>query len=498
MNELKCPKCGEVFRVDESDYAELLKTVRNEEFERAIREKETLILAQHSAERERWEAAAAEERNSRELETQKKIAAKEADLIRLQAEIRSEEQKREDAVRMAVAQKEKELADLTFRLEQERSRNAMERKELELESERRLSGKDEELVKMRTALASAEQEKRDAVALATERKEREISEAKHQLEQEQQLNAIRQQAARQEMEKELSDLRATMERNAFEASLREEHQRKAHEEEMKRKDETIEYYKDLKLSLSTKMLGETLEQHCENEFNRLRATAFRNAYFEKDNDARTGSKGDYIFRDREDGVEYVSIMFEMKNEADATATKKKNVDFLKELDKDRREKNCEYAVLVSLLEADSELYNGGIVDMSHLYEKTYVIRPQFFLPLIALIRDGARNSLQYRKELAVMRSQNVDVTNFEAALEDFKARVSRDYTNAGNQYNSALEYIDDAIKKLEKIKESLRLFDHHLRLANDKAQDLSVKKLTRNNPTMQAKFAALKNNGEPK
>lgn len=513
MNEIKCPKCGEIFRVDESDYAELLKVVRNDEFERAVREKETLIGAQHIAEKERWEAKAAEERHRREQETERKLAEKEADLIRLRADMDSVvkswedamrlslEQKerelsdlsarmsqeserklaekdsslirlraeleavvngREDAVRLAVAQKEKELADLSARMEQERSDHALAQARQSLAAEKTLAGKDTELAKLRTALVSAEQEKKDAVSLAVMQKDR-----------------------------ELEALQGQMKQKALEASIREDGLKKVHESEVRRLEEIIEEQKEMKMRLSTKMLGETLERHCENEFNRLRATAFRHAYFEKDNDIRTGSKGDYIFRDFEEGVEYVSIMFEMKNEADTTATKKKNSDFFKELDKDRREKGCEYAVLVSLLEADNELYNSGIVDVSYQYEKMYVIRPQFFIPLISLIRDGARNALQYQIELAEMKTQNVDVTNFETALEDFKSRVARDYRLAGQQYRSAEDYIDDAIKKLQKIKESLRLFDEHLRLANDKAQDLSVKKLTRNNPTMQAKFAEL-------
>jgi len=462
MNEIKCPKCGEVFRVDESDYAELLKTVRNEEFDRELRERETLMIARQAAEREKWEAEAQAEKQRQAMENQRVLAEKDATLARLQAEARASLQQRADAVRAAVAEKEKELAALSARMEQERSGHATAQARQTLEAEKMLAGKDAELAKLRASLVAAEQEKKDAVSLAVERKER-----------------------------ELSELKGQMERKSLEAAIREEGLKKVHESEVRRLEEIIEEQRDLKKRLSTKMLGETLEQHCEIEFNRIRATAFPTAYFEKDNDIRTGSKGDYIFRDYEDGTEYVSIMFEMKNEADATATKKKNRDFLKELDKDRREKHCEYAVLVSLLESDNELYNGGIVDMSHEYPKTYVIRPQFFLPIISLIRDGARNSLQYRRDLAAIRAQNVDVTHFEAQLEDFKERVSRDYRLAGQQYDSAVSYIDDVIRKLEKMKESLRLFNDHLRHADDKARDLSVKKLTRDNPTMQAKFAAL-------
>jgi hypothetical protein len=245
------------------------------------------------------------------------------------------------------------------------------------------------------------------------------------------------------------------------------------------------------------MLGETLEQHCEIEFNRLRATGFRYAYFEKDNDARTGSKGDYIFRESdESGCEFISIMFEMKNEADATATKKKNEDFLKELDRDRREKGCEYAVLVSMLESESELYNSGIVDMSHKYDKMYVIRPQFFIPIITLLRNAALNSLQYRRELTVIRNQNIDVSNFENSLEDFKEKFANNYRLASERFQKAIEEIDKTIEHLQKVKEDLTKSENNLRLANNKAQDLSVKRLTRNNPTMQAKFAELHRNEE--
>ncbi len=245
--------------------------------------------------------------------------------------------------------------------------------------------------------------------------------------------------------------------------------------------------------MSTKMIGETLEQHCEIEFNRLRATGFQRAYFEKDNDARSGSKGDYIYRESaEDGTEFISIMFEMKNEADQTASKHKNEDFLKELDKDRREKGCEYAVLVSLLEADSELYNSGIVDMSHRYEKMYVIRPQFFIPMITLLRNAAMKSLEYKQELAAIRAQNIDISNFEQDMNDFKERFQRNYRLASDKFKTAVEEIDKSISHLQKIKEALLSSENNLRLANDKAQDLSIKKLTRNNPTMAAKFEELK------
>ena len=263
-----------------------------------------------------------------------------------------------------------------------------------------------------------------------------------------------------------------------------------YENQLRFKDEEIERYKDFKAKLSTKMVGETLEQHCEIEFNRLRATGFQNAYFEKDNDAKSGSKGDYIFRDKDsEGGEFISIMFEMKNEMDTTSTKKKNEDFLKELDKDRREKNCEYAVLVSLLEPESELYNSGIVDVSHKYPKMYVIRPQFFIPIITLLRNAALNSLEYRKELALVKAQNIDVSNFEATMNDFKDKFSKNYELASRKFKTAIEEIDKTIDHLQKTKDALLSSENNLRLANNKAEDLSIKRLTKNNPTMQVKFA---------
>jgi len=261
---------------------------------------------------------------------------------------------------------------------------------------------------------------------------------------------------------------------------------------LKEKDAEIAFYKDMKAKMSTKMVGETLEQHCEIEFNRLRATAFQGAYFEKDNDAKTGSKGDYIFRDSKDGTEYISIMFEMKNEMDTTATKHKNEDFLKELDKDRREKDCEYAVLVSMLEADNELYNGGIVDVSHKYEKMYVVRPQCFIPIITLLRNAALKSLEYKRQIAEYKQTNIDVSNFESEMNSFKEKFGRDYSLASTKFKKAIEEIDKTIEHLQKTKDALIGSEDHLRLANNKAQDLSIKRLTKNNPTMTKAFEDLK------
>ena len=266
-----------------------------------------------------------------------------------------------------------------------------------------------------------------------------------------------------------------------------------YESALRLKDEQIAQYKDLKARLSTKMVGETLEQHCENEFNKLRATAFRNAYFEKDNDARTGSKGDFIYCENDDeGNEIISIMFEMKNENETTATKHKNEDFFKELDKDRREKKCEYAVLVTLLEADNEYYNTGIVDVSHRYPKMYVIRPQFFIPMITILRNAALNSMDYKRELAMIRNQNIDITHFEENMENFKTAFARNYELASRRFKTAIEEIDKTIAHLQKTKDALMSSENNLRLANSKAEDLTIKKLTKGNPTMQAKFAELK------
>lgn len=293
-------------------------------------------------------------------------------------------------------------------------------------------------------------------------------------------------------DKEIVALNAEIKNAENEHQLQKDTLRRTYEDRLKQKDEMIDYYKDFKARQSTKMVGESLEQHCEIEFNKLRATGFKNAYFEKDNDARSGSKGDYIYRETdEDGVEIISIMFEMKNEMDQTATKHKNEDFLKELDKDRNEKKCEYAVLVSLLEADSELYNTGIVDVSHRYPKMYVIRPQFFIPMITLLRNAALNALAYRQELAAVRSQNIDITHFEENLMDFKDKFSYNFNQAHKRFMEAIDEIDKSITHLQKIKEALTKSDNQLRLANNKVEDVSIKKLTKGNPTMQEKFARL-------
>ncbi|KAF0178639.1 MAG: hypothetical protein FD164_2199 [Nitrospirae bacterium] len=354
-------------------------------------------------------------------------------------------------------------------------------------------------------LALAEQDKRNAIELAQTKANSELQKAAATKDAEIQglkakLDAI--EVAKKlaiteavgAVEKERDELKSGLERAMLEKQLAEKSLKDKYETQIKDRDDAIERLLDMKARLSTKMVGETLEQHCNTEFNRIRATAFPKAYFEKDNDARTGSKGDYIFRDTDEaGTEIVSIMFEMKNESDRTATKNKNEDFLKELDKDRTQKSCEYAVLVSLLELDSELYNSGIVDVSHRYQKMYVVRPQFFIPIITLLRNAAQNSLKYKTELAAVKAQNIDITNFEDELEAFKTGFARNYELASKKFKTAIEEIDKTIEHLQKTKDALLASENNLRLANNKADDLTVKKLTKGNPTMAAKFRELKN-----
>ena len=410
MQEIKCPKCGEVFQVDESGYAAIVKQVRDKEFSKEIQSRETQF-----------------------------------------------ESEKDNAVQLA-------------RLEAEKAFNEkLSQKEAELNQTEIL--KDKEIADLKNQLATFDKDKELEIHKLVTKLNTELTEKDNHI-------------AMLKGEKALTEK---------ECQLKEQSLKDQYEEKLRFKDEEIARYKDFKSKLSTKMVGESLEQHCEIEFNQLRATGFKNAYFEKDNDAKTGSKGDYIFRDKdENGIEFISIMFEMKNEMDTTSTKKKNEDFLKELDKDRREKNCEYAVLVSLLEPESELYNSGIVDMSHRYPKMYVIRPQFFIPIITLLRNAAGNSLEYRKELEIIKAQNIYISNFESEMKDFKDKFSRNFRLASEKFQKAIDEIDKTIDHLQKTKEALLSSENNLRLANSKAEDLSIKRLTKNNPTMEAKFAALK------
>ena len=462
MHEIICPHCQKAFKIDEAGYADILKQVRDSEFDEQLHERLEL------AERDKINAIElAKQKVSSEM--QKAVVAKDVEIQDLMSKIDAGEVAQQLAVTEAMKAVEKERDALANELKQTKQNqvtaselaNANHSNKLQETSAK----KDAEIQELKTALSAKEVAQKYAVTEAVN-----------------------------EAEKKRDQLKADLERVTLEKQLVETALKDKYETQVKDRDHEIERLRDMKSRLSTKMVGETLEQHCETEFNRIRATAFPKAYFEKDNDARTGSKGDYIFRDLdESGTESVSIMFEMKNENDETATKKKNEDFLKELDRDRNEKQCEYAVLVSLLESDNELYNTGIVDVSHRYQKMYVIRPQFFIPIITLLRNAAQNSLKYKTELAVVKAQNVDITNFETELDAFRSGFARNYELASKKFKTAISEIDKTIDHLQKTKDALLSSENNLRLANNKADDLTVKKLTNKNPTMAAKFAELNN-----
>lgn len=438
MHDIICPHCNKAFKVDEAGYAAILKQVRDRDFEQQLHER--LEWAEQDKLKE-VELAKSAIRHDLQTVT----ASKEAEIQELKAKLDAGEVARQLAVAEALKAIEKERDLLS---------NELAKTKQETEA----------------ALKLAE-EKLGATAVAQKLA---ISEALSQV------------------EKERDELKSGLRQAELEKQLAEKLLKDKYETQIKDRDDAIERLRDMKARLSTKMVGETLEQHCETEFNRIRATAFPHAYFEKDNDARSGSKGDFIFRDTDSsGTEIVSIMFEMKNESDTTATKKKNEDFLKELDKDRTEKGCEYAVLVSLLEPDSEYYNSGIVDVFHRYPKMYVIRPQFFIPIITLLRNASMKSLQYKSELELVKSQNIDITNFENDLDKFKTAFAKNYDLASRKFQTAIDEIDKSIDHLQKTKDALLGTDRNLRLANDKAQDVTIKKLTRKNPTMAAKFQEL-------
>jgi hypothetical protein len=385
----------------------------------------------------------------------------------------------------SLADKDKEIAELKIKLDREKSVREIEVRKAESEKETALAEKNSEIEKLKAEARNSATEKQLAVQSAVAEKESALNKEIH-LRDTEILN-LKAAAESRELEKELAVQQAKAE-----VEKQRDMQKTSYEEQIKAKDEQIAYYKDFKTKLSTKMVGERLEQHCEAQFNKLRMTAFPKAYFAKDNDARTGSKGDYIYRESdENGTEIISIMFEMKNETDTTTTKKKNEHFFKELDKDRREKNCEYAVLVSMLEPESEFYNSGIVDVSYEYPKMYVIRPQFFITMITLLRNAAMNSMQYKREIEMYKQQNIDVTHFEENMQAFKDGFSRNYRIASEKFQTAIDEIDKSIDHLEKIKKALISSENNLRLANDKADALTIKKLTKNNPTMAEKFAAL-------
>ncbi|MCX6789484.1 MAG: DUF2130 domain-containing protein [Candidatus Gribaldobacteria bacterium] len=422
MNDIVCPNCKKVFKVDEAGFADILKQVRDHQFEEELQERLNI------ARKDKESAVKLAEANIKNA-LQADLAKKETELAELKAN------------------KDRELAEFTLK-------------------------KESELAEMKSKFNKVELEKKLAVTEAVNKIEKE----------------------RDELAGELKS--KDTEKQLLETALKEKYttELKTKDDIIKMKDEEIALRKDMKVKLSTKMVGETLEQHCETEFNKIRATGFQNAYFEKDNDTKTGSKGDYIYRETDEvGNEIISIMFEMKNEGDETATKHRNEDFLRELDKDRAEKKCEYAVLVTLLEAENELYNTGIVDVSYKYLKMYVVRPQFFIPMITLLRNAAMNSLKYKAELALVRNQNIDIINFEENMNKFKDGFNKNFELASNRFKTAIEEIDKTIDHLQKTKDALLSSENNLRLANNKTEDLTIKRLTRGNSTMTAKFAELSN-----
>ena len=449
MHDIICPHCSKAFKVDEAGYADILKQVRDRDFEQQLNKR--LALADQ------------DKRNAIELA----MAKKQNELQELEAQLRSRDVQQQLAVKQAVTASEKQRDLLATELQQLRDTTA-------------------------TAAQVAEGRFAKEIQTITLQKEGELRDLRAKLDAAGIQTKLAVSEALTGVEKERDQLRSELDQSALKHQLASQSMKERYEIQIHDRDQAIDRLRDMKARLSTKMVGETLEQHCETEFNRIRAAAFPRAYFEKDNDARTGSKGDYIFRDCDEANnEIVSIMFEMKNESDTTATKKKNDDFLKELNKDRNEKQCEYAVLVSLLEPESELYNLGIVDVSHRFPKTYVIRPQFFIPFITLLRNAALKSQEVKAELALVKAQNIDVTNFENDLESFKNAFSRNYDLASRRFQTAIDEIDKSIDHLQKTKDALMGADRNLRLANDKAQDVTVKKLTRRNPTMAAKFSEL-------
>ncbi len=458
MNQIKCPKCGEVFTVDEAGYATIVKQVRDSEFAREIHEREELM------ERERAQAVELAEKRI-QAQHQQSISARDAQIATLKAQLEAAASQQKMAL-------ERASAEAARTLHEEVSRIRAEAAQTQAKIQREADGLRNQLDEQERALELAVVKARSEAERARTTAERERDDVRAELDKERAVH----EAERQQIEAA--------------HTLELEKAKKASDEIVRYKDAEIERLRDMKARLSTKMLGETLEQHCETEFNRLRMTAFPRAYFEKDNDASAGSKGDYIFREEDEaGNEVVSIMFEMKNESDATASKHKNEDFFKKLDHDRRQKGCEYAILVTMLEPESELYNTGIVDVSYRYPKMYVIRPQFFISIITLLRNAALNALSYKQELAVMRQQNIDVTNFEEKLLEFQDRFSTNYERASRKFQSAIDEIDTTIRHLQKVKENLLSSENNLRLANDKAQGLTIRKLTWKNPTMQQAFA---------
>lgn len=538
MNEIKCPHCGKVFQVDERGFADILRQVRTAEFDKEIAQRESMLQEQNAqavklavAKAQQDAQAQAAQRDARIAELETRLAAEKRE--REQAE-KSSQLEHANELEAALAKKQVEIAQLQADVKRLSADHDAENRIAKAEHERLLSDataqRDAEIAALRQQISSQEsafkqqlesQVQHYSQKMAADKAESARAAAEESARLQQTIAAQKQQIESQtqqfKAEKELavSEARAAAERQRDElaaqvklqeaqsaqekAALREKmtNELAAKDELIKYKDEEIARVKEMKARLSTKMVGESLERHCETEFNKIRATAFPHAYFEKDNDVVEGTKGDFVFReiDPVTGEEVVSIMFEMKNENDETRTKHKNEDFFAKLDSDRKKKGCEYAVLCTMLEPDNDLYNEGIVDVSYRYEKMYVIRPQFFIPIISILRNAALSALQYKTELAEVRNQNIDITNFENSMEDFKTKFARNYDLASRKFQTAIDEIDKTIDHLQKTKEALLGSERNLRLANDKAQDLTIKKLTRKNPTMKAKFAALKEGG---
>ena len=441
MKELKCPQCGNVFKVDEADYASIVSQVKNSEFEAEVAKRLDELKAQQTAQVKVKEAESREAFNAQMQKKQNELMAKDQELAILKDKLAGIEDKKKLEITQAVSDKDMEIARLKNAIELQKAEQEKAVMVAREQMQEDITKKDRELAELRSA------------------KDMEIAELRNQT--------------------TLSKSQSELEKNAI---------RDEYETKLKFAQQQVDYYKDMKSKLSTKMIGETLEQHCSNVFNGQMRPMFPNAYFEKDNDASGGTKGDFIFRDSEDGTEYISIMFEMKNEADTTATKHKNEDFFKKLDEDRKAKGCEYAVLVSLLEPENDLYNNGIVDVSYRYDKMYVIRPQFFMPIITLLVNASKKSLEYKKELAIAKNQSLDITNFEERLMEFKEKFGKNYELASRRFREAIKEIDKSIDALNKTKEALLSSENNLRLANDKADELTIRKLTYKNPTMKALF----------
>lgn len=535
MNEIKCPHCGKVFQVDERGFADILRQVRTAEFDKEIAQREGMLQEQNAqavklavakaqqdaqaetaqrdariAELETRLAAEKREREQAEKssriehanELEAALAKKQAEIVQLQADVKKLSADHDAQNRIAKAEHERLLSDATAQRDAEiaalRQQISSQESAFKQQLESQVQQYSQKIAadKAESARVAAEESAKLQQTIVAQKQQLESQTQQFRAEKELAVSEARAAAERQRDELaaqvKLQEAQAAQERAALREKMTNE--LAAKDELIKYKDEEIARVKEMKARLSTKMVGESLERHCETEFNKIRATAFPHAYFEKDNDVVDGTKGDFVFRETDPatGEEVVSIMFEMKNENDETRTKHKNEDFFAKLDSDRKKKGCEYAVLCTMLEPENELYNEGIVDVSYRYEKMYVIRPQFFIPIISILRNAALSALQYKTELAEVRNQNIDITNFENSMEDFKTKFARNYDLASRKFQTAIDEIDKTIDHLQKTKEALLGSERNLRLANDKAQDLTIKKLTRKNPTMKAKFAALK------